>query len=89
LTKAEAKAEQDRLVEKGMELRWWYGTNCEKCCGVYPKFQCELTNGMSGDVWYECPVCGKKSTKHIMPYLAWEAWNAGDFQQQQIRLEGF
>ena len=89
MTKAEAKAEQERLAARGFDLSMWYGTWCDKCCDVYPKFEIEIVHQMSGNCWYECPVCGKKSTKHIMPYLAWEAWNAGDFQQQQIRLEGF
>ena len=36
MNKAEAKANQDRIA-LNYKLEWWYGTHCEKCCGIYPK----------------------------------------------------
>lgn len=81
MTKEEAKAEQARISEH-FDLGHWYGVRCRPCCDVYPAFR--SANDLSGLCWYECPVCGKKSTRQVMPWLAEEAWNRGDFQQDQI-----
>lgn len=83
MTREEAKANQDRIA-KHFDLSWWYGTGCEKCCGVFPKFQTSL--GFDGSCWYECEVCGKKTEPQAMPWLAREEWNAGRFVQNQICL---
>ena len=81
MTKEEAIAEQER-IGKHFNLAWWFGVHCKKCCGVYPRF--EASNGFDLAVWYQCPVCGKKSTKHGMPWLAERAWNKGEYETAQI-----
>ena len=84
MTAEEAKAHQDDLERKGFTLAWWYGTGCKKCCGVYPKFH-------SGDTlrpgcWYECEVCGRKTEKQAMPWIAEKEWNAGNTNEPQLSL---
>lgn len=86
MTAQEAKAKQDELA-KYFNLGFWYGTNCAPCCGVYPKFM--TTSGMDTMCWYECEVCGKRTEKKAMPWIARNAWNAGEFVENQIRMEGF
>lgn len=88
MTAAEAKANQERIVAKGYDLGWWYGTRCRKCCGVYPAFR--RGDGQDPcDCWYECEVCGRKTGKHTMPWLAEEEWNSMDWLPigEQMRLE--
>lgn len=84
MTAEEAKRNQDE-ISKHYNLGHWYGTNCEKCCGVYPKL---IVMGWQGrpDCWYECEVCGKRTEPKIMPYLSREDWNAGRFVENQICL---
>ena len=83
MTAAEAKANQDELA-KHYNLSYWYGTKCEPCCGVYPKFK---TGGIQGnDCWYECEVCGKRTDPQRMPWIAEREWNAGRFAEQQLFL---
>lgn len=84
MTAEEAKEHQDDLERKGFKLAWWYGTECKKCCGVYPKFH-------SGDMlrpgcWYECEVCGRKTEMQSMPWIAEREWNAGHFNEPQLSL---
>lgn len=67
---AEEKMEQDKL---GRMLSMYYGTSCEKCCGVYPKFFTE--GGFKDDGYYVCLVCGKESTHKPMAWQARDAWN--------------
>ena len=85
MTREEAKAEQDRLSSMGIDLGWYFGTRCEKCCGVYPRFH---DNGGTGrnTCWYECDVCGKRTELHVMPWVAEEAWNRHEYQTSQIRF---
>lgn len=83
MTKEQAKENQDRLSEK-YNLSYWYGTKCEKCCGVYPKFM--NTYGSEATCWYECEVCGKRTRKKSMPWEAEEAWNAHEYDEQQISM---
>lgn len=86
MTSEEAKREQDRIAEH-YNLGWWYGTGCEKCCGVFPKFM--VANGMSTDCWYECEVCGKRTPPKNMPLVAEEAWNRGEVIQEPKQLSLF
>lgn len=83
MTKEQAKENQDRLSEK-YNLSYWYGTNCEKCCGVFPKFK--NTDASDCKCWYECEVCGKRTRKKSMPWEAEEAWNAHEYDEQQISM---
>lgn len=82
MTAAEAKARQDDLEARGFSLSYWYGTKCKQCHGVYPAFHHSEANG--GGCWYECEVCGKRTEEMSMPWMAEEAWNAGQFREEQI-----
>ena len=84
MTAEEAKRLQDQLVAEGWTLDFWYGTWCEKCCGVYPK----LIVGIPpyDNCRYECEVCGKTTEVYSMPWLARDAWNEGRFITGQRKL---
>lgn len=83
MTREEAKANQDRLAEH-FSLSFWYGTNCKKCCGVYPKLIIGI--GPNDLCRFECEVCGTTTAEYEMPWLAKEAWNRGEFKLQQMKL---
>ena len=83
MTREQAKQNQDRLA-KHYNLAFWYGTNCEKCCGIYPKFM--TTDGFETMCWYECEVCGKRTEKASMPWIAEEYWNKHQYIQDQIKM---
>lgn len=84
MTKEEAKENQDRL-SKDYNLSFWYGTNCEKCCDVYPKLDTE-GNETCADVFYVCEVCGKRTKGYVMPWLAKEAWNRHEYKDEETQL---
>ena len=84
MTHEEARKEQEYMSGTGWKLQWWYGTGCEPCEGVYPKFVTEEKNG--GGCYFECPACGKRTAAHSMTWQAVEAWNAGEFLDMQGRL---
>lgn len=84
MTKEEAKANQERIEDEGYNLGWWYGTWCEKCCGVFPKF--EVSDAFGGGCWYQCEVCGKRTEEKSMPWQARDAWNRHEFLESQIRM---
>ena len=83
MTAEQAKANQDELA-KHYRLSYWYGTNCKKCCGVYPKFR--TTNGFDSKCFYECEVCGTRTDLFPMPWLAERAWNNGEFLETQYSM---
>ena len=83
-TPDEAKRDQEKLAEH-FNLSYWYGTHCQKCCGVYPKLIAGL-NGFEDLCRYECEVCGKTTEAFSMPWLARDAWNSGNFVISQGRL---
>ena len=83
MTREEAKENQDRLAKK-FNLSYWYGTNCEKCCGVYPKFR--TTTGFDSKCYYECEVCGKRTDEEVMPWIAEEKWNNHIYRVEQIKM---
>ena len=86
MTEEEAKEKQADLA-KHFDLGFWYGINCEKCCGVFPKF---MTGGNQGmDCWYECEVCGKRTKPTTMPWIAEKAWNAGETIGGNIQMSLF
>ena len=85
MTAEEAKRHQDQLAEDGWSLSNWYGTHCEKCCGVYPRMIGHI--GSQDLCRYECEVCGKKTKAYDMPWQAEMAWNSGNFDTgDQLRL---
>ena len=85
MTREEAETEQRKLEIRGMNPGWWYGTSCEKCCGLYPRFRCDGSNNTK-NCWYECDVCGKRTDRHEMPWAAREAWNRHEYMEEQIRF---
>ena len=86
MTPEEAKANQDQLA-KHYSLSHWYGTKCEKCCGVYPIHR-EFGSTVQGEMYYQCEVCGKRTSEFEMPWQAREAWNAGEtfYEESQMML---
>lgn len=85
MTRNEAKANQDRIAIN-YDLGWWYGTRCAKCCGVYPKL---MRTGDLLKCFYECEVCHKQTAPALMPWLAEEAWNNGEFISGQMSIFSF
>ena len=69
------KAKQDKL---GENAGWYYGTWCDKCCGVYPAFMSE--QGFRDYGYYVCLVCGKESLHEPMPWQCRDDWNAGRYE---------
>ena len=88
MTKSEAVREQRMLELGGWDLGWYFGTDCEKCCDVYPRFHTSGTNA-NKDCWYECDVCGKRTDLHEMPWVARDAWNKHQFKNNQQQLTIF
>lgn len=74
-TAEEEKAYQEKL---GNSLSFYYGTWCNKCCGVYPKFFTE--SGFRDYGYYVCLVCGRESTHQSMDWLARDSWNNGEYE---------
>lgn len=70
-----AKKQQDKL---GKNVGWFYGTNCKRCHGVYPKHIDEPD--YRAYAYYLCPVCGKESKHFPMPWQAEKAWNNDEFE---------
>ena len=89
MTQQEAKAEQDRLEMMGYSLGWYFGTRCEKCCGVYPRLMRHDTNDKYHDTYYKCDVCGKQTDYYGMPGTAEEAWNNHKFLGGGVQLNMF
>ena len=87
MTAREAKENQDRIA-RDFNLGWWYATECDKCCGVYPKIM--KKDGYDPcDCYLECEVCHRRTDNYIMPWQAKEAWNAGKFRTEVIQLTLF
>lgn len=80
-TKEEEAAYQKEL---GKFLRFYYGTDLYKCCGVYPRIMTEQT--FEGNCYYICLVCGKESSHCIMPWLAKESWQEMNKPYEQISI---
>lgn len=83
MTGEEAKRRQNELA-KHYNLGWWYGVRCEKCCGVYPKFM--TTEDTRGLCYYQCEVCGRKTKKFLMPWIAEEAWNNREYESEYLQM---
>lgn len=85
MTIEEAKRNQNELA-KHYDLRFWFGTNCEKCCEVFPRFIIE--NPIFGGCYYKCDVCGKRTRVAPMPWVAQKWWNAHEYEEQQLTIFG-
>ncbi len=84
MTKEDAIMEQKLLQIKGFNLGHWFGTNCTKCCDVYPRFKHRFENGKELGL-YECPVCGKHTAGETMPWISAEAWNSGKYESCTVQ----
>lgn len=82
-TAEEEKAYQEKL---GKLLSYYYGTNCKKCCGVYPAFFIEGTFRDYG--YYVCLVCGRESEHKVMSWMARDSWNNGEYSWTPEPKEG-
>lgn len=71
----EIKAHQKKL---GKNASWYYGTSCRKCCGVFPAYMTE--NSFESLGYYVCLVCGKESKHEVMPWIARDSWNNGEYK---------
>lgn len=86
MTKQEAIMEQRMLQIKGMNLGWWFGTKCEKCCEVYPRLVRRDVTDKYHDTAYKCDVCGKQTEWTGMPWQAEEEWNEHKYQGAGVQL---
>jgi hypothetical protein len=88
MTQQEAIEEQQRLelIYGKEKLGWWFGTRCEKCCGVYPRFQTRNTNDKYHNAYYKCDVCGKQTDYYGMPSQAEEAWNGHKYLGEGVQI---
>lgn len=84
MTREEVERKQADLAAKGYDLSHWYGTGCEKCCGVYPLFRVTDWQTSPG-CWYECEVCGTRTDVYHMPWQAEEAWNRREYRAEQLK----
>lgn len=72
-----AEVEMAKQKRLGKMLSFWYGTNCKKCCGCFPKFFEEQSFGGLG--YYVCLVCGRESKHEPMLWIARDEWNKGNY----------
>lgn len=80
----ERATENQKHIAKHYNLVNWYGIECGKCCGVFPKIITQI--GPKDLCRYECEVCGRTTKAVDMPWEAREEWLAGRFVYNQIRL---
>lgn len=83
MTREEAAAQQAEIA-RHYDLSYWFGTNCRKCCGVYPRFR--TSSGFDSRCWYECDVCGMRTDAVTMPWIAERDWNDGKVLETQLSL---
>ena len=86
MTQQEAIRQQRELQIKGFSLGWYFGTGCEKCCGVYPRFCKRDVTDKYHDCYYKCDVCGKQTDYYGMPWQCKEAWNKHQFMGEGVQL---
>lgn len=89
MTQREAMNEQKMLEIKGMDIGWYFGVRCEKCCGVFPRFRKKDTNDKFRDTYYQCDVCGKQTGYYGMPKQAEDAWNNHQFLGAGVQMNMF
>lgn len=88
MTALEAKRKQNEILAQGYDLGWWYGTNCKKCCGVFPKLMFAKTYDPK-DCYYQCEVCSKRTELKVMPWQAKEAWNNDECHYESLQMSLF
>jgi len=86
MTQREAMLEQRRLELSGFDLGWYFGTDCEKCCGVYPRFCTKDVNDRYHDSYYKCDVCGKQTDLWATPSQCAEKWNNHEYLGAGVQL---
>lgn len=86
MTHDDAVNKQMELKIKGFDLGWWFGTECEKCCDVYPRLVTRDVNDKYHDTAYKCDVCGKQTEWTGMPWQARDAWNNHEYQGAGVQL---
>ena len=86
MTREQAIAEQERIKQNGFSLGWYFGTKCEKCCDVFPRFCHRDANDKYKTAYYKCDVCGKQTDYYGMPWQAEEAWNNHKFLGEGVQL---
>ena len=86
MTQQEAMQEQKRLEISGFNLGWYFGTRCEKCCGVYPRYLTRDVNDKYHSAYYKCDVCGKQTEYYGTPQQAEEAWNNHKYMGEGVQL---
>lgn len=88
MTKEQAKKIQSSIQERGFDLSYWYGTDCKKCCEVFPKLMKAKKNDPV-DVYYQCQVCGKRTVLFSMPWEARDAWNRDETYGEKTQYSLF
>lgn len=86
MTQREAETEQKLLEIKGFNLGWYFGTKCEKCCGVFPRLCIRDIQDKYHDTYYKCDVCGKQTEYYGMPKQAEDAWNRHEYMGAGVQL---
>ena len=80
----DGKLTESECIDMGMNPAWWYGMDCEPCCGLHPRL---MDTWDRGDMcYYECPSCGRRTALFNMPWQARDAWNRGEFGACQLRF---
>ncbi len=88
MTQQEAIKIQASIQERGFRLDYWFGTDCKKCCDVYPRLM-KANRTDPCDIYYQCDVCGKRTVFFTMPWMAREAWNRGETYGEKTQYSLF
>lgn len=75
----EEKEKQDKL---GDFLEYFYATECNKCCGVFPYVMHE--DNLDNLVYIKCMVCGKESKHAKMYWVARKYWQEKKYNIQPV-----
>lgn len=86
MTHDDAVNKQMELKIRGIDLGLWFGTDCEKCCDVYPRLVKRDANDKYHDTAYKCDVCGKQTEWTGMWWQARDAWNNHEYQGAGVQL---
>jgi len=86
MTQQEAVMEQKLMQIKGMNLAWYFGTDCEKCCEVYPRLVKRNVTDKYHDTAYRCDVCGKQTEWSGLISQARDAWNNHQYMGEGVQL---
>jgi len=86
MTQREAILEQKMMQIKGINLGWYFGTDCEKCCDVYPRLVHRNVTDKYHDTAYKCDVCGKQTEWTCWSSTARDAWNKHEYMGAGVQL---